>query len=206
MSYIKAENVLPQELIETIRQYVDGKLIYIPCREKQQWGTTTSAKAFFCERNERIYATMKIELRPVDDSNRSDCIKLKVSESQSEYIASNESSLEAAKEHADVARPFVIYADGVAVGFTMFAFEPDYEDPDDRYWLWRFMIDEKLQGQGYGKEALKQIIAYFKENGATNIRLSTKESNVNAIHLYRSFGFVPNGDVNDGETVFELNW
>ena len=29
---------------------------------------------------------MKIELRPVDDSNRSDCISLKVSESQSEYM------------------------------------------------------------------------------------------------------------------------
>ena len=149
---------------------------------------------------------MKIELRPLDDSNKSDCIKLKVSEAQSEYIAANESSLEAAKEHADVARPFIIYADDEAVGFAMFAFEPDYEDPDDRYWLWRFMIDEKYQGQGCGKEALKQIIAYFKENGATNIRLSTKESNVNAIHLYRSFGFEPNGDENDGETVFELKW
>ena len=59
MSYIKAENVLPQELIETILQYVDGKLIYIPCREKQEWGTTTSAKAFFRERNERIYDTYR---------------------------------------------------------------------------------------------------------------------------------------------------
>ncbi len=29
----------------------------------------------------------------------------------------------------------------------MFAFDEDYEDPDDRYWLWRFMIDEKLQGK-----------------------------------------------------------
>ena len=47
MSYIKAENVLPQELIETIQQYVDGKLIYIPCKEKQEWGSTTSAKVFF---------------------------------------------------------------------------------------------------------------------------------------------------------------
>jgi len=55
MSYIRAEHVLPQELIETIQQYVDGKLIYIPCREKQEWGSTTSAKAFFRERNERIY-------------------------------------------------------------------------------------------------------------------------------------------------------
>lgn len=149
---------------------------------------------------------MRIELKPVDQYNKSDCIRLKVTKAQSEYIASNESSLEAAEEYSDVARPFVLYSDGIAVGFTMFAFEPDYEDPDDRYWLWRFMIDEKYQGQGYGKEALKHIISYFKENGAGNIRLSTKESNVNAIHLYQSFGFAPNGDVNDGEIVFELNW
>ena len=149
---------------------------------------------------------MRIELKPVDQYNKSDCIRLKVTKAQSEYIASNESSLEAAAENSDVARPFMIYSDGIAVGFTMFAFEPDYEDPDDRYWLWRFMIDEKYQGQGYGKEALKHIISYFKENGAGNIRLSTKESNVNAIHLYQSFGFAPNGDVNDGEIVFELNW
>ncbi len=59
MSYIKAEDVLPQELIETIQQYVDGKLIYIPCKEKQEWGSTTSAKVFFRERNERIYESYK---------------------------------------------------------------------------------------------------------------------------------------------------
>ena len=59
MSYIKAEDVLPQELIETIQQYVDGKLIYIPCKEKREWGSTTSAKGFFRERNERIYETYK---------------------------------------------------------------------------------------------------------------------------------------------------
>ena len=148
---------------------------------------------------------MKIELRPVDDSNRSDCISLKVSESQSEYIASNESSLEAAKENADVARPFVIYVDGVAVGFTMFAFEPDYEDPDDRYWLWRFMIDERLQGKGYGSASLQEIIKYFKENGANNIRLSTKESNVNALSLYRKAGFKDTGEMNDEEIVLKLD-
>ena len=149
---------------------------------------------------------MHIELKPVDQSNRDDCIRLKVTEVQSEYIATNENSLEAAAEHSEVARPFVIYSDGKAVGFTMFAFEPDYADPDDRYWLWRFMIDEEFQGQGYGKESLKHILSYFRENGASNIRLSTKESNVNAIHLYQSFGFAPNGDMNDGEIVFELNW
>ena len=149
---------------------------------------------------------MNIELRPIDDTTREDCIKLKVKEAQSSYIDSNEKSLEAAAENADVARPFVIYADGRPVGFTMFAFDEEYEDPNDRYWLWRFMIDENLQGHGYGKEALKVIIDYFKENGANNIRLSTKASNVNAIGLYKSFGFKETGEVNDGEDVFILNW
>ena len=70
MSYIKAENVLPQELIETIQQYVDGKMIYIPCKEKQEWGTNTSAKAFFRERNERIYETYKSGMRLCDLARR----------------------------------------------------------------------------------------------------------------------------------------
>ena len=34
MSQLRAEELLPRELIETIQQYVSGKSIYIPCREK----------------------------------------------------------------------------------------------------------------------------------------------------------------------------
>lgn len=30
MSYIKAADVLPQEIIETIQGYIDGEYIYIP--------------------------------------------------------------------------------------------------------------------------------------------------------------------------------
>lgn len=147
---------------------------------------------------------MIIELRPLDDSNIEACRKLKVSEKQADYIAFNDKSIADAADNAKVARPFVIYADEVVVGFTMFAFEPDYEDPDDRYWLWRFMIDERYQGRGYGRKALELIIAYFKEHGATNIRLSTEAANQKAIHLYESFGFAANGDMNGEEAVFEL--
>ena len=56
MSYIRAEDILPRELIETIQQYVDGKTIYIPSREKHEWGSGTPARQFFCERNRKIYA------------------------------------------------------------------------------------------------------------------------------------------------------
>ena len=41
MSYIRAEEVLPKELIETIQQYVNGKAIYIPSTSKKEWGSHT---------------------------------------------------------------------------------------------------------------------------------------------------------------------
>ena len=136
---------------------------------------------------------MKIELRELTEENLQD-------------IDSNENSWIAAKENADVARPFAIYCDGEMVGFTMFAFEEDYEDPNDRYWLWRFMIDESLQGKGYGKAALQVIIQYFKEHGANNIRLSTKETNVGALSLYRRAGFRDTGEMNDEEIVLQMDF
>ena len=55
MGYIRADKVLPRELIETIQQYVDRKVIYIPRKEKQEWGSGTSAKEFFRTRNEMIF-------------------------------------------------------------------------------------------------------------------------------------------------------
>ena len=57
MSYIKSEDILPKELLETSQQYVNGQLIYIPCKEKQEWGSNTDSKVFFRERNERIFAS-----------------------------------------------------------------------------------------------------------------------------------------------------
>ncbi|MBQ2100885.1 MAG: GNAT family N-acetyltransferase [Lachnospiraceae bacterium] len=149
---------------------------------------------------------MKIELRELTEENLQECFKLKVAENQKQYIDSNENSWNAAKENADVARPFAIYCDGEMVGFTMFAFDEEYEDPNDRYWLWRFMIDESLQGKGYGKAALEVIIQYFKEHGANNIRLSTKETNVGALSLYHRAGFRDTGEMNDEEIVLQLDY
>lgn len=100
---------------------------------------------------------MRIELIELSEDNMKQCFELKVASDQMKYIASNEDSWEAAKENIKVACPFAIFCDGKIVGFTMFAFDEDYEDPNDRYWLWRFMIDEGLQGKGYGTAALQVI-------------------------------------------------
>ncbi len=54
MSYIRAEKVLPKELIKNIQQYVSGKSIYIPCKEKQPWGSQTKTKQYYKVRNQEI--------------------------------------------------------------------------------------------------------------------------------------------------------
>lgn len=133
-----------------------------------------------------------------------ECFALKVSPAQSEYIASNEDSLKEAQENANIAQPFAIYADDKMIGFTMFAWDEENQDPEDKYWLWRFMIDKSLQGNGYGHLALKEIIKYFRDNGADIITLSTKESNKIALSLYHQFGFKENGEMNDEEIVLKL--
>ena len=150
---------------------------------------------------------MNLELRAIDDTNKNAVELLEVLDSQKQYIASNKYSLETAtkEEYREIARPFAIYAEGKIVGFTMFAFELTSSDPNDRYWLWRFMIDKNSQGNGYGSVALEKIIDYFKSHGADHILLSTKESNTSALSLYHKYQFAETGEMNDDEIVLRLN-
>lgn len=150
---------------------------------------------------------MNLELRIIDESNKAAAELLEVSEQQKQYIASNRKSLETAakEEYRQIARPFAIYAGGNLVGFTMFAFELTSSDPNDRYWLWRFMVDQNFQGKGYGSAALEKIIDYFKRNGADHILLSTKPTNTSALALYRKYQFAETGDMNEDEIVLRLD-
>lgn len=56
MGYIRAEEILPIEVIELIQQYVDGESIYIPRKEANRlaWGTNTRIKQELLVRNEEI--------------------------------------------------------------------------------------------------------------------------------------------------------
>lgn len=147
---------------------------------------------------------MKIELTALTEENSKQCFALKVAGGQTQYIAFNEDSWKTAKENEKIARPFAISCDEKIVGFTMLAFDEEYEDPNDRYWLWRFMIGEQFQGNGYGTAALQAIIQTFRKHGADHIRLSTKETNTAALSLYRKAGFHDTGEMNGEEIVLQL--
>ena len=150
---------------------------------------------------------MNLELRMIDETNKDAVALLEVFDHQKQYIASNKTSLETAvnEKYSQIARPFGIYADEKIIGFTMFAFELTSSDPNDRYWLWRFMIDKNSQGNGYGSAALEKIIDYFKRHDADHILLSTKETNTSALSLYHKYQFAETGEMNEDEIVLRLN-
>lgn len=61
MGYVRAEEILPEELIELIQQYIDGTNIYIPRKDNKRvaWGQKNQAKEKIYERNREIYKAYK---------------------------------------------------------------------------------------------------------------------------------------------------
>ncbi len=57
MSYIKAADVLPKEIIDLIQNYIDGEYIYVPRKEinRKTWGENTKSKEMILCRNKEIY-------------------------------------------------------------------------------------------------------------------------------------------------------
>lgn len=54
MSYLRAEDVLPMEVLDLVQKYVSGVSIYIPSKEKKNWGDSTNIKVILESRNQDI--------------------------------------------------------------------------------------------------------------------------------------------------------
>ena len=57
MGYKRAEDILPEDIIELIQKYVDGESIYIPRKmnSRQEWGKNTQIKQELIHRNKEIF-------------------------------------------------------------------------------------------------------------------------------------------------------
>jgi diamine N-acetyltransferase len=94
-----------------------------------------------------------------------------------------------------------IVADGVPVGFLMM-----YDDPEKpHYYLWRFMVDARHQGQGYGARAMALLLDHVRARpGATELMVSWVPGPDGSEGFYLRLGFVPTGLVEDGEVEARL--
>lgn len=101
--------------------------------------------------------------------------------------------------------PYVFYRGEEMIGFTALAYEPG---SSENYWLGHFFIDHRHQGQGYGKQALRQFLQFLREQHpqCEAFQLTVHPENERAQHLYKDAGFQPTGEELDGEPIYKLTF
>ena len=147
----------------------------------------------------------------MDAKNIWQVVALEVGESQRDFVASNTVSILEAYctiTTGGVAMPYGIYDGEQPIGFLMIGYgDTDWENAPEvahgNYSLWRFMIDKRYQGRGYGKAAMDAVLKMLRNNPCGPAKycwLSYEPENTVAKKLYRSFGFWENGEM-DGEEI-----
>lgn len=153
-----------------------------------------------------------IELRKITFDNYDECVKLEPFENQKNFVASNICSLAQAyvalTNNEGIPMPYGIYENDTMVGFIMLSFnEPDEDNEENTYWVWRFMIGKQYQKKGYGKAAMMkalELVRTYPHGEASEIFLSYEPENEVAKALYSSLGFAETGKVEEGELIAKL--
>jgi len=142
-----------------------------------------------------------VSLREVTaDTVRMICA-LAVAPEQTGFVAPNAVSI--AEAHFTPAAWFrAIYADDTPVGFVMLERHPERHE----YGLWRFMIAAPYQRSGYGRRALELVVEDLRASdpAATELVTSWVPGEGGPEPFYLKFGFVPTGEVEEGELVGRL--
>lgn len=128
-----------------------------------------------------------LHLEAINKSNWIKAISLRVHKDQEKFVASNEVSL-AQLNFLENFHAKGIYLGEEMIGFALYGIDED----DHEYWIYRMMIDQKHQGKGYGKEAIKLVIddiKSIKEEHHKTITLSYEPDNEHAKRVYEKAGF-----------------
>ena len=132
-----------------------------------------------------------INLRDITEKNLKSIIDLNVTKHQKDQVAPNSVSI--AQSHYSKSAWFKgIFYDDIAVGFVML----DLIKEENKCFLWRFMIDKKYQGKGFGKIALTQVIDFVRSlNLYTYIATSYVPAENGAGGFYKNFGFIESEEI-----------
>jgi len=136
-----------------------------------------------------------VTLREVNDENVSAVIELSVASDQTHFVAPNVKSLAEAFAATNV-WVRAVYADDDLVGFVMLSDDAD----KPRYYLWRFMIDQRHQRYGYGRQAMTLVHQYVRSRPAGDrIDLSYVPEDGGPEPFYKSLGYEDTGVEHGGE-------
>ncbi|MFE7352851.1 GNAT family N-acetyltransferase [Streptomyces sp. NPDC057543] len=148
-----------------------------------------------------------VQLREITDDNRDAVRALRVRRDQKQFVASVSKSLKEATKKPE-ANPWyrALYRDDEPVGFVMLSWKPPAGPYKGRHFIWRLLVDKRYQGRGIGREALTQISALVRTDGATELLTSYEPGDGEPWPFYQKFGFEPTGEIDDGEIVLRLTF
>lgn len=143
----------------------------------------------------------EVSLREVTADTVRAVLHLKVASEQERFVAPNANSIAEAHFNPEHAWFNAIYADETPVGFFML-----YDDPDTpTYFLWRFMIDARYQGRGYGTRALRLVVEHVKDRpDALVLGVSYVPGEGSPETFYKKFGFEETGEMDEDEVIAQL--
>jgi diamine N-acetyltransferase len=146
---------------------------------------------------------VRVTLREITSETVRAVTKLAVRPDQEGFVAPNAVSLSQAL-FSDEAWYRAVYADEELVGFVMLSDESlkRQPPPEPSIGLWRLMIDAKHQGRGIGREVIRLVLEHVRSRpGIRRFYTSYVPGPGGPGPFYLGLGFVPNGEIDDGEVV-----
>jgi diamine N-acetyltransferase len=149
-----------------------------------------------------------VTLGEITDGNREAVVALRVAPGQERFVSSVRESLAVAAQHWH-ARPWyrAVFAGGEPVGFVMVSWNVEPRPPEiiGPWFLWKLLIGEQHQGQGYGTEVVRQVTELVRAEGATELLTSYVPGEGGPAGFYERLGFAPTGDLDvNGEVIMRL--
>ena len=153
-------------------------------------------------------AEAKVSLREISASTVRAVTDLRVAPEQEGYVASNAVSIAQAYFHREEAWFRSIHAEDLLIGFVMLrdaTLLPPLPVPAQLS-LWRFMIDRRYQGVGFGRKALELVVEHARTRpGIASLETSYVVGPHGPVAFYLSFGFRHTGETKpNGEVVIAL--
>ena len=151
---------------------------------------------------------MTITLRDITGDNYFQVLDLKISPEQeaAKFVAPVVRSLADAWYYREegITYPKAIYAKEDLVGFIMYDLDPESQ----QVFIWRFLIDQRYQGKGYGRQTIETVLAMAKEQTQmTKVVADYVDGNEPMKKILLGLGFEETGfdpDINEHIMVYQL--
>jgi diamine N-acetyltransferase len=121
-------------------------------------------------------------------------------------VTPNEISLAQAYVNLKTAWPKAIYLNHEVIGFLMLSLKESQRPKEDQpcYYLWRLMISNPYQNQGYGKQVLDLLVQKCKKDQQRYLFVSVEPQEVMPLAFYLRYGFETTHLIEEEELLLKL--